>query len=406
MKDVNTLEPFAHTEDINYEDIKRDSVGLLVYNVAVAQDIVPGVYCWDGNHWLKIASTEEGLGGGIDNPDPTITNIDDPAALTLPNSYILQPGKSLVISVIKGYAVWKQLLNKDEASLAGEVTVDLLWQTKQNMIKGVSLYEGDKGKDTKIRIDTNELDGNALIALKINGVVKWSWHIWVTYYEPMEGGTVSNNGYEMMDRNLGALYTTASSLLSKGMLYQWGRKNPFPGAGSLTSDNVEREIYDINNNVVTLSFESAPNADNRELSISNPMVFYTNNGDWTSPTTVGPFWNGTGGSKGLTDPCPSGWKVPIDASVWAGLPTDFEYTDESGLNWNKNGYEGGFYPSAGYREATTGSLKISERAGYYWTASLMPGTSNAYRLYFREWDFNSNNVSPRAQGNSVRCVKE
>lgn len=104
----------------------------------------------------------------------------------------------------------------------------------------------------KIHVQTGQR-GNALIAAYNNkGDIVWSWHIWITENEPANVSSalvyssyawnekgIQNNvrvpGYAIMPCNLGALrYAPDLSSSSEtifdtyGMLYQWGRKDPFP----------------------------------------------------------------------------------------------------------------------------------------------------------------------------------
>ncbi len=47
------------------------------------------------------------------------------------------------------------------------------------------------------------------------------------------------NGYEWMDRNLGALNNTPGDVANRGLFYQWGRKDPFlPSSAPYTTGNV------------------------------------------------------------------------------------------------------------------------------------------------------------------------
>ncbi len=120
--------------------------------------------------------------------------------------------------------------------------------------------------------------GNAVIAAyaddKCEGDIIWSWHIWVpdadepdptneangklftTYYWDNDSiygykdanGNVTTNGrtpgYTIMDLNLGALrsYPTSSDAVDYtrcyGTMYQWGRKDPFPGAKQAAIDSL------------------------------------------------------------------------------------------------------------------------------------------------------------------------
>ena len=57
-----------------------------------------------------------------------------------------------------------------------------------------------------------------------SGRILWSWHLWVSNNAVT---TVTSNGLEWMDRNLGALNNDPDDIANRGMLYQWGRKEPF-----------------------------------------------------------------------------------------------------------------------------------------------------------------------------------
>lgn len=409
LMDMYTLEPYAKPDNLDYQDLKRESVGMLVYNITANDHFTPGVYFWDGEKWVSMISTNITEPGGPNKPDPPITNIDDPTMLELPNSYILPQGATLIFPVMKCYATWKQVLNLEEYDLEGAIEVELLWQSKQNLVKSIALDGGDKGRDSYIKVETRDIDGNATIAIKIDGQTMWSWHLWVTNYDPSEESAQrTHNGYTMMDRNLGALYSEGGNILSGGLLYQWGRKDPFPGTASLSLDNVERRIYDIHNNLVTILKEAAPaSGDNRPYSVRHPITFLTSTTDWSGVGESGNhYWNNQG-KKGFVDPCPAGWRVPKDETVWAGLPTGHEYRDQMGLYWDRNDIAGGFYPTAGYREAATGNLVISKNMGYSWTGYSPPNESaSAFALYFAQWDFNMGKRVPKATATTVRCVKD
>lgn len=416
LVDVYSLEPFALPSEAEYQNLKRESVGMVVYNVTVTATLNPGVHFWDGERWAGMASTYTTNPNDPITPDPE-TNVDDPESLLLPNSYILPQGGTLIIPLMKGYATWKQILDYEEADLMGNITVELLWQTKMSLVRSISLIHKDNTTNSlipelksQIKIETNNLDGNALVVMKMDGVIMWSWHIWVTNYDSQDSGAQrTNNGYTFMDRNLGALYMEQDNLLSGGLLYQWGRKDPFPGTASLSEDNKDATLYDMNNNAITISKEeSLSTLDYRPLSVHNPMTFYyINNGDWAGTGASEYYWN-RNGQKGITDPCPSGWRVPPDVNVWDGLPTGTDYRDDSGLDWDKDTYNGGYYPAAGYRESGTGNLVISSHEGFYWVAKQKSYTNAnvALRLSFRKWNFDVTNATPKAQGNTVRCVKD
>lgn len=182
------------------------------------------------------------------------------------NCFIVKPGESLVfwpyyrLEKGGGYDI-KDYLNPTVDSLAID-SVKILWQDK-NVIGDNSNYDKvtwtsdinsgsyDYQRDHfKIRVKTQS-EGNALIAAyNKKGEIVWSWHIWVTGNDP---GNVGNAiryttyewdldsihtdkrvpGYQVMPCNLGAKAFEDTGRgkdgqLAKGLLYQWGRKDPFP----------------------------------------------------------------------------------------------------------------------------------------------------------------------------------
>lgn len=121
-------------------------------------------------------------------------------------------------------------VEKVGVAIEGGAYADLAWE---------ATFDGDKTRSTKI-IDgtpfycaerkeiyftTGEVEGNALIALRdAAGNILWSWHIWVVNDTI---STFTGNGLEWLDRNIGALNNEVGDLSNRGMLYQWGRKDPF-----------------------------------------------------------------------------------------------------------------------------------------------------------------------------------
>jgi hypothetical protein len=83
-----------------------------------------------------------------------------------------------------------------------------------------------------------------VIAFRVNGVIFWSWHVWVTddpgngsTYKSFPGvkrkrndGTVEvipDSEWKWMDRNLGAVNNSITGTewnRNGGLLYQWGEK--------------------------------------------------------------------------------------------------------------------------------------------------------------------------------------
>lgn len=130
----------------------------------------------------------------------------------------------------------------------------LLWQDAPALLSDVRLEEG------RVHFTAGEGQGNALIAVRdADGRILWSWHIWVTDYDPSSQAP-KLNGLSWMTRNLGALsddYDETGS--AKGFVYQWGRKDPFP-SGAGWNDLNDITVYDASGTAATDLFANEANS--------------------------------------------------------------------------------------------------------------------------------------------------
>jgi hypothetical protein len=96
------------------------------------------------------------------------------------------------------------------------------------------------------------IEGNALIAaFDAQDKVVWSWHVWVTQYDPSAESVTSAAGDVFMTRNLGAgaggNATEDDIYLSYGLYYQWGRPTPMIGPAYYNCAFAEdHKMYNIN----------------------------------------------------------------------------------------------------------------------------------------------------------------
>lgn len=297
-----------------------------------------------------------------------------------PNSYIYdldaanaQGYSGLDIPVVKAYEMWSQYeyLKSNGASNpipAGVQSASVYWQDVPGMIKKVSIVPGAEASQSKIRVEINKGKGkgNAVVAFKVNETIYWSWHIWVT--DNPEDGVVYSQGTETdlngnpiivqyMDRNLGA---TSNTFLgnqwqkSGGLMYEWGRKDPFPPLVYKDADFYaitgevgilrHKEIDPVN----TIPVQVRPFDEiekNMQFAVKNPLTYIINTdagGNWFSSNRykvpgaspnymTWDLWsdNAKGGNsngnssntalkneslsyelKSELDPCPNGWRVP------------------------------------------------------------------------------------------------
>lgn len=238
--------------------------------------------------------------------------------------------------------------------------------------------------------------GSALIAVysgeNCTGDILWSWHIW--FPGVIADHEYANNAGTLMDRSLGATYSGASKY-SYGLLYQWGRKDPFraqtPESIVATSAENGTVAYSVKHPETFITSETAPN-------------------DWLYSERDNSLWgageNGAFSTKTMYDPCPAGYRVPDGGPNGVWVKANY-----NGNTWSYggDGYAGravgpGWYFGTGYLNCSDGILSAVGSWGFTW--SCTPDSNNIYDMYVRNNGYVYNQGSNgRAYGFSVRCLK-
>ena len=253
-------------------------------------------------------------------------------------------------------------------------------------------------------------EGNAVIAAKdVSGTILWSWHIWFT--DQPKGQTYFNNAGTMMDRNLGATSATPGDVGALGLLYQWGRKDPFLGSSSISSSILAKST-------ITWPSDVSSNSSNGTIAyvIAHPTTFITSNGknyDWYytgDSSTDNTRWTTSETTKSIYDPCPAGWRVPDGGrkGVWSKAGFDDTTYDSAneGISFSITSLSTTWYPASGYRHYSFGSLSAVAHDGLYWSTSPSSSSNNAYGMYFNcEGRLDPWNYFSRADGLAVRCLR-
>lgn len=340
------------------------------------------------------------------------------------------------------------------------VSAALVWQSVPGSIAWVELT--DEEGEPYVSLEVAEAQGNAVIAvLDEEEVVQWSWHIWM----PQEEVTSVHllNGYDVMNMNLGAMNNTSGDPLSYGMLYQWGRKDPFPAAATLTGDTntLSAPMYDIDGNPVLLTHSSWTSLENNilEYAIANPtevlsnMAQFSSNRDWlAADKSDNALWGNPNGDdrdpvsnafinkgrKTCYDPSPAGWRVaPPDAFSYFTLSSGYawNFDDFMVIDFNNDGiinledYNYGwhfianntrslYFPAAARFDGSYAMLmgSVSGIWGSYWSNSPYSSVNGGAfcGLSFQVQDMYGNEmvtISPsggasRADAYSIRCIRE
>ncbi len=366
------------------------------------------------------------------------------------NCYILRPenaggggyglyNRSYAFIPLKGvYRYWEDFLMANGDSIPdGTITTEITWQDRAGDIlrsSSLEVLNADQRDSAYIYAEAGDVQGNAVVSMKVGGTIYWSFHLWVTEYNPYEQAgekpyAQAAHGVKevFMDRNLGALaniYDAAGE--ANGLFYQYGRKDPFPGGTNWTTTPK-----------MPITTGSAPTASTAvrpktalPAALKNPTTFYNVSGNTTWPFYEEDknLWYTAGGNKTAYDPCPEGWRVPqqnnnaygptsspwhnIDSrsDTWyLNLSSEPEYQNgRISINDSTsypNGSGIGYYPFSGYIQ-NNGVITAIGTAGFYGSA----WTSGKYRTGLRIEDSSSSSsilLSPttaNATGVSVRCV--
>lgn len=341
----------------------------------------------------------------------------------------------------------------------------IVWQDMATVIKGLSIvgskagtYDTGNVRYLQFTVDnTNVCQNNAIIAVRdASDNIMWSWHIWTTNDPTLLSGPIAVTNFTDKKYDFFPLYNLGwidagcypakddvkivlaqqklgkemeitvkqSSVLgeaSNGCYYQFGRKDPMP-----TKENVTG---------------FTPNATGGSISnaICNPGKFYLqiadDNNDWCT-LHYHNLWTGRKSDTGISDqdadiiktiydPSPVGYKLPASKAFTGFTTTGFttsvsdEFNVEEGVfdtdkGWNFYTVKYSaktvatptvFFPAAGYRYRIDGFAYEVGTSGNCWSA--VPYSENqSYYLTFGSAYVNPVNISNRANGFSVRPVKE
>lgn len=262
------------------------------------------------------------------------------------NTICLRKGASTTIDVTPSLttALWQRSGMETAVAAAVPDDADVLWGGES--ISSASVTDG------KLTVKASSMPGSALVAIKKDGTILWSFLVWVTASDPTSIDLPS--GAKLQEPLGGQLY------------FQWGRKDP-----------LREGSYDANQGDNGLIY-----------SIQHPDKFINggqNTSDWFTNNTEHPddnLWGGSLGSKTVWDPCPEGWRVP-SWSAFSGLSVNDERFTDLGF-------------------LSVDAVRYSSATVTYWTASPV-GTSGFSSAFVNSYEYEGD---ARALAAPVRCVKE
>ena len=342
---------------------------------------------------------DEGGSEGGEDDGIDLSLYTDLSAAGTANCYLVQAAGNYKFKAVKG--------NSDD-TVGNVKSVKVLWESfGTDVAPNIGDIVTKVGyKNGYVYFSTPEVfgNGNASIAVRNSkDVILWSWHIWCAE-EGWNDQVYPNNAGTMMDRNLGATSATPGDVGAFGLLYQWGRKDPFMGTCAKSGTTLAAS---------TGNWSTVSGSKNMAYAEENPTTYVTTNGsDWCSQNGEDYAFRWQENKKSLYDPCPYGYRVPKGGNDGFWATANVKSSGDSsnrGMYWTlADGETTAWYPAVGYRYYDSGALYNVGEHGCCWSASPYPSNSyHAYHLYFHC----NGNVRPaysnyRANGYSVRCVRE
>ncbi len=325
------------------------------------------------------------------NGTAPITDPENIAVSETANSYIVSKGGSYSIPAVKG--------NSSE-SIGEAVSAEVLWEsfgTDSAPAEGDLIIASEYSEGRILfRVNDDFKEGNAVIAAKdAEGTILWSWHIWLVEDEII-GYEYGLGAGTMMDRNLGATSAVPGEDGTAGLMYQYGRKDPFLSNSAASGKKAQSSVTWPEKVSITETGGTIGYA------VANPMTYIT-----ATPDEKYRWYDGTDdenkslwqSDKTVYDPCPAGWRIPDGGAegVWRGGEFIVELDTNKGISIKVAESASTWYPACGFINCAGTMAHFGER-GCYW--STFPGIS---------FNHTEGQLSLEAgafvDGYSVRCFK-
>jgi len=329
----------------------------------------------------------------------------------------------------------------------------IVWMDQKDLVDGLTVTNnGDKSFVNFHVSAANIKNGNAVITVKsADGTIMWSWHLWFDHSDALSTIACTNHegdnfkitknilGYTLykwkstsyesprvarmkIEQEVGngakksAYITITQSPYAEReystALYQFGRKDAFPGTNTLYESTF---VENGGNNI------SIVNA------IQNPGTFYTDGNKWGTEYKYFNLWSMQTTSQGdasktlvktVYDPCPVGFTMPPLKTFSGATTTGITNTNNKDINALGNWDQGWhfyakdssspstvYYPAIGSRTARAGSLYGVKDRGYYWVGVPSSTTAGSNLDITNTKVIPANNLN-RAVGCSIRPVAE
>ncbi|MCX8522455.1 T9SS type A sorting domain-containing protein [Chryseobacterium formosus] len=375
----------AFTEGTNATSdiaIGADNTLYVVYSSTSDNNRKLNVKKFDGTNWVQVGNANFGISNDLYNVSIAVT--PSGKIYTVANGWSVNSGKNTVYEYNSTTNTW-ETFGGDFVSDGTATYNDLQYDAFNNTL--VLTYSQSGVKVKKIQLpNTTPACSNADPGTNPGDTscVTFTYKGQQVTYTTVRGA----DGKVWLQQNLGSsqVATSMADADSYGDLFQWGRWD----------DGHQ------NRNSATTTVPST----NNPTGLAGITSFILGNSPaWWSTNALSDLWNGANTSAITStvsvDPCKAigtGWKLPSQADWIAAVGAE-------GMSSAANAYTSKLkLPAAGYRSQSSGGFTYVGERGYYWSGDVA-NTGGKY-LYNSTSLANPNSGGPRAQGQSVRCIKE
>jgi len=276
-------------------------------------------------------------------------------------------------------------------------------------------YPAGVEEGTMIYVKVVKDGGNAVVCTIDNLTDKhitWSWHIWCAG-KSLADMSVTRSTISTLDRLLGATSVTPGNPAANGLYFQWGRKDPFPGAsikGDYAADKEAQSeevlggaataLTTVNSELGLPAWNVSTDA-KATTALEGAQILTTFLATTTWADTPG---GETGTWPEMCTPCPAGWHVPSadEAKMILGVEADTEFSgmDMENLGSTLNGI---WFPNNGDRARKNGRLVSLGRRSFSWQNAT--NGNNGITITISSSKLYTAGTFNRGNGTGVRCVK-
>ena len=344
-------------------------------------------------------------------------------------------------------------------------TANVVWQDQPNLIRNASLritYDGPNFVEFEVKKEDIR-NGNAVIAIKRGGQIVWSWHLWFDHADALDLIPVKNHDgveYKFTRNTLGTVHTkyeataydkprkvrvTIEQQAGNGgnkessqvtivqnpkfgqrediaTLYQFGRKDALPGTvtfydGSSSTPSTTAFTFIANASRQSIG-TIIRNPDKMYAISTHPQEFYNQiyANTWAANNTSMSNYSDNDVVKTIYDPCPAGFHVP-NAKAFTGFVTtgnmatnpseiNAEGSFSKGYNFKTNiGSSTIFFPAAGYRHGSAGTLNNVGNFGEFYSA-FPASNEGGVTMLLTSWSVAPQYAVGRAFACAVRPVAD